>query len=131
MVAFPFGDAQPAGLQAQATCINRTHEPEDNRHRLQASAFLSLKPPKYRFHSLTRECRTKCRTRNAASTAPRYSLFEGVFMMDREAELLTRITTNPEIFGGKPITIAGHEVEAVADWPQDPGRVRVRPAEAD
>jgi uncharacterized protein (DUF433 family) len=23
--------------------------------------------------------------------------------MDREAELLTRITTNPEIFGGKPI----------------------------
>lgn len=30
-------------------------------------------------------------------------------MMDREAELLTRITTNPEIFGGKPI-VRGHRL---------------------
>lgn len=29
--------------------------------------------------------------------------------MDRETELLTRITTNPEIFGGKPI-IRGHRL---------------------
>ena len=29
--------------------------------------------------------------------------------MDREAELLTRITTNPEIFGGKPI-VRGHRL---------------------
>jgi uncharacterized protein (DUF433 family) len=29
--------------------------------------------------------------------------------MDREAELLARITTNPEIFGGKPI-VRGHRL---------------------
>jgi uncharacterized protein (DUF433 family) len=29
--------------------------------------------------------------------------------MDREAQLLTRITTNPEIFGGKPI-VRGHRL---------------------
>ena len=29
--------------------------------------------------------------------------------VDREAELLTRVTTNPEIFGGKPV-IRGHRL---------------------
>jgi uncharacterized protein (DUF433 family) len=39
----------------------------------------------------------------------RYHIFEVVSTMDREAELLTRITTNLEIFGGKPI-IRGHRL---------------------
>lgn len=34
---------------------------------------------------------------------------EAIRAVDREADLLARITTNPEIFGGKPI-IRGHRL---------------------
>jgi len=64
--------------------------------------FRPFSSARHRLRPLPIECRTKCRPTKAPAFNAALPCDEAA-IMDGEAQLLARITTNPEIFGGKPI----------------------------